>query len=233
MKKVSKTSHPVPVQSGDGIIIIPACSLSITQAEDFNEVLSKILVSCKFAKFSPSLSLSTYWDSLNDSDCQTIEVDAKTLSDLQRLSGIGDNIETSVVKLIEFYESSLDLNLILLPEVIEKRPSYAEFTAQFGHTLSRSQVHYSHIKVLFNPSTSKLGIFCRRQKETTGFVPNLIRQLKERKALMIEKVDLPKTYHTNFSMLWTHLRKAGLQDQDYSWSWKDLSQSGILIELKS
>lgn len=220
---------PVPI-SEDGFIIIPACRLTREQARHFESVLVKL--NCNIAKFIPSGKLQSYWDSVKDSQCVTVTVDRKAIASLQQLANIGDNLEQSVIELINFYESKKNLNLILQSDVIEERPSYADFTSQFAHTLSRAQNDYPYIRVLFDPTTSQLGIFCRKTKDATTFHSHLISQLRKHHSLKIEQEDLPQTYKTNFPMLKQAMKKhltdkeelVFLQDQKNSVTYIDLIQ---------
>lgn len=230
-KSLSKSSLPV-LDTDTHQILIPACALTCGQALHFKDILSKLIQNCNVAKFSPTFQVETLWDSLTHPNCQTIDVDSKILTDLQRLAKIGDNLESSVLELIQYYESEKDLNIILYPDVLEKRTSYTNFTAQFAHALSRSQTFYPHIKVLFDPTTSRLGIFCRKSKSSSqGFVGSLVKQLLKHRAITMDNEELPKTYKTNFSMLKQHLVK-NLPDSDRVFAITQLPDS-ILIELKN
>lgn len=180
--------------------------LSREEALDFANQVKHLATICNVAIFQPS-HIFSLWDSIKAPEAFTVEVNAATLADLQRLSKIGDNIEKSVIELINFYEDKPILNIILLPDAISSRESYIHYTAQFAHTLTTNQSHHPHIKVLYDKNTSRLGIFCRKNKFTSNaFNRQLALSLHKHRNVFIPQEQIPKTYRTNFAMLKQHLK---------------------------
>jgi hypothetical protein len=162
-------------------------------------------------KPQPFSKKETWWDTCKDSKVYTINVDQSIFTDLQRLSKIGDNFEKTVLELIAFYAEHSALNIILEADVMESRTSYYKYTAQFAHSLKQAQQTYHIVNIKTDPSTYRLGIFCR--KDSTGipkksFLDNLVSALRKSDSqyMYIEWNDLPATYKGNLAMLKQHLR---------------------------
>ena len=164
-------------------------------------------IDCNVAKFV--YSPKENWDVLIKQPAQLIEVDLKILQDLQRLAKINNSLENSVLELMAFYSEYDSLNIIMQPDTLEGRTSYATYTLQFANTLKTTQSTYTHVKVLFNKTTSQLGIFCRKQKikSSGSFASVLSEVLVKNQKVFIHNDDLPQTYHTNLGMLTYQLKQ--------------------------
>lgn len=158
-----------------------------------------------------TLQSKTLWDSCLDPNTQTIELDIKTLHDFQRLvdgqSSDSQGLDRWIVQLLNFYQDADNLNLILLPNVIENRDSYKRYPYQLAQKLRWGQKVYKHIKVQFDAGSNKVGIFCRKNSfESRSWIANLIATLQKVQEIQIDFEDLPATYRYNFAMLGKQIR---------------------------
>ena len=163
--------------------------------------------------------LTNYFDSCyQDPAAQTIEVTKDIIRDLQNLRGNVISFTDTILALIEFYSDFDKFNLILLGDCFEMANSEAfiKFPAQKAQDLRHRQSFFQSIKIVFDTTTSRLGIFCNREptkSPTATFLGTLSNHLKQNRITAISNSELPKTYQLNRSLLKSHLKRKFPDDE--------------------
>jgi hypothetical protein len=160
--------------------------------------------SCNVAKrVSPRTAL---FDSCDDETVTTVEITATLLNDFQTLRNApGEDIRKTLIALMDEYQQNESLNLILCPDVLETRQSYIKYTAQLANYLATNQTHYRQVKVQFDPTTTRLGVFCRKGTETstlnTSFLGSVTAMLRVYGSAEVAMQDIPMSYLGNRAAL--------------------------------
>lgn len=146
------------------------------------------------------------FDTCQDETVTTIELDEKILTDFQTLrKSQGEDIRKTLLALMAFYSNHEQLNLVLMHDALANRQSYIKFTAQLANYLARHQSAYKQVKVQFDATTSRLGIFCRTGTETSSlninFLGTIIASLKIWNVIEIDIKSVPMSYLGNRAML--------------------------------
>lgn len=152
---------------------------------------------------SPKMNL---FDSINQPNIYTVELDNKTLTDFQKLRKVeGEDIRKSITALMKYYEEHDSLNIILLSDVLKERQSYIKFTAQLANYLVHAQKKFPQVKVQFDASTTRLGIFCRIGSAgstlNSSFLGAIIASLHVYKSAEILTGEIPMSYLGNRAAL--------------------------------
>jgi len=160
---------------------------------------------------SPKTNL---FESINQPDVYTVELDNKTLTDFQKLrQAEGEDIRKSLTALMMYYEEHDSLNIILTSDVLEKRQSYIKFTAQLANYLVHAQKKFPQVKVQFDSTTSRLGIFCRigsaNSTLNSSFLGSIIASLIMYKSAEVLTGEIPMSYLGNRAAL-KHILKQRL-----------------------
>lgn len=169
---------------------------------------------------SPKTNL---FDSINQPNVYTVELDNKTLNDFQKLrKAEGEDIRKTIVALMMYYENYDSLNIILLSDVLEKRQSYIKFTAQLANYLVHAQKKFPQVKVQFDTTTSHLGIFCRIGSNdstlNSSFLGAIIASLIMYKSAEVLTGEIPMSYLGNRAAL-KHLLKQKLETKNIQIHW--------------
>jgi hypothetical protein len=210
-----KNLYQQPYALGD-MCIVPAQALSregiVRLIQDLETQLN-----CNVATATDHLT--NFFDSCyKDPKAQTIEVTKDIIRDLQHLRGNVVSFTDTILALIEFYSEFDKLNLILLGDCFEMAGSEAfiKFPAQKAQDLRHRQAFFQSIKIVFDTTTSRLGLFCNREpvkSPTATFLGTLSNHLKLNRIITIPNSDLPKTYQTNRSLLKSHLKRKFPNDE--------------------
>jgi len=212
-----KNLYQQPYALGD-YLVVPAQTLSregiVRLIKDLETQLN-----CNVATAANNAGyLTNFFDSCyQDPKAQTIEITKEIIQDLQHLRVLSSFTET-VLALIEFYSDSDKLNLILLPSCFEMTASEAfiKYPAQKAQDLRHRQSYFQSIKIVFDSTTSRLGIFCNREpikSPTSTFLGTLYNHLKLSRITAVSNADLPKTYQVNRSLLKQHLKRKFPDDE--------------------
>lgn len=146
--------------------------------------------------------VSSLFETERDPQVYTATISNQVLTDFQKLRNkSNEDIRKTITALIEYYSNNEQLNIILQNDVLETRPSYTKFTAQLAHYLTQAQPHYTQIKVQFDATTSRLGIFCRMGSNSSSLNKSLIGSivaiLHIHNAAEVSKKDIPMSYLSN------------------------------------
>lgn len=149
---------------------------------------------------------SSLFETCGEEGVYTAVIGNSTLEDFQKLrKAIGEDIRKTLTALIEYYSNNDSLNIILSADVLETRQSYAKYTAQLAHYLSQNQPHYTQIKVQFDSTTSRLGIFCRKGSADStlnkGFIGSIVASLHVYDSAKVLIKNVPLSYLSNRAAL--------------------------------
>lgn len=147
-------------------------------------------------------SNSSLFDSCNDETVYTVEVTNQVITDFQKLRKTeNEDIRKILSALINYYSTYDNLNLILTHDVLASRQSYTRYTAQLAQFLRTNQRNYKLIKVQFDNTTTRLGIFCRKEMEAsslnTSFIGQIAAMLKVYGSAQVPISDIPLSYFEN------------------------------------
>lgn len=179
-------------------------TLSRVELEGLRQEIDNILISsdhCNVA--TPILSpRSALFDTCNDDLTYTVNIDNQTLIDFQAMIGRpNEDIRKSIIALMKYYDNHEQLNILLLHDVLETRQSYVKFTAQLANYLTHQQTSYHQVKVQFDQTSSRLGIFCRKGTEasslSSSFIGSITASLKLHNSAEVMMPDIPISYIQN------------------------------------
>ena len=145
---------------------------------------------------------ATLFDSCNDEMVFTVEVTNQILNDFQTLRKTkNEDIRKTLVALMDYYSTYDSLNLILTHDALASRQSYTKYTAQLAQFLRVNQKPFKQVKVQFDPTSSRLGIFCRKTTEAsllnTSFIGTLTAAVKAFGSAQMNIKDIPLSYLSN------------------------------------
>lgn len=176
-------------------------TLKLSQVADYIEELYTCYQNCNVAKLvSPKLNLFDAEDNV-----YTVEVNDKLLTDFQKLrQSPNEDIRKTILALMEYYNDHEALNIILMEDVLETRQSYIKFLSQLASHLKHGQTYYTQIKAKFDNTTTRLGIFCRRNPNSTlnsSFLGSIVASLHMHESAEVLLGDIPMSYLGNRAML--------------------------------
>lgn len=196
-----KVNAPIGMSYREDIkSVVVVANVRLDEVSAFCEALTSFAESCNVAKrVNPRTAL---FDTSSDPNVFHVDIDEKTLTDFQTMrKAPGEDVRKTLLALIEYYNNNDALNIILLPDVLESRPSYAKFTAQLGHYLTHNQREYLQVKVQFDNLESRLGIFCRKGTEASSlnstFLGSVVASLRAYGSAEVDLPDVPMSYVTN------------------------------------
>jgi hypothetical protein len=168
--------------------------------------LQKIKDDCNVANIHPVDPKQSLFDSCEDDTVSTVEINNLVLQDFQRLRGTAnEDIKKTLVALIQYYDNHDSLNLILLGDALQTRQSYIRYTAQLAHYIRTNQRSYKQVKVQFDPTQTRLGIFCRKEVEpselATDFISSIVVSMRMYGSAQVLIRDIPVSYLSNKAMV--------------------------------
>lgn len=212
------------------VFIIPACELSVAEALNMGEDLVAYAQGCNVAMIVyPNNNI---FDSVNEPNSFTVEINDKLMWDFQKMRGSPhEDSRKTLAALIQYYSNHESLNLILLDDVLADRQSYIKFTPQLASFLRKQQDEYSQIKVAFDPTTTRLGIFCRRgqnAKLSSTFLGSIVASLHMHDSAEVLKADIPLSYLSNRAML-KHLLAQRVPNKRIKINWTNESVKVFIL----
>jgi hypothetical protein len=168
------------------------------------------LLICNVAT-EPTTTFS-YFDSCNDPNVQTIEIDQKMLIDLEELINIkprNRSITKTLLTLIEFYQGANALNLVFTPDALKDGYTFAlKYPSQLAQQLRHRQLIYATVRVAMHED-GRCGVFCRKEDHLPhrAFLSQLADRLKNERVLAINTDTLPPSYQHNRALLKQQLKR--------------------------